>query len=180
MHNVDNRIVLLLGGARSGKSARAQQMAEEFGGSVLFCATAQALDEEMQARIEAHKKSRPTGWDTLESSRNIGKELRNRAHGYDTVIVDCITLLVSNCLCDETATGEAAQSVAGEIASLVDLMQRRPSNFILVSNEAGSGLVPDNKLGRLYRDLLGQANQQLAKCADEVHLMAAGLSIKMK
>lgn len=180
MNDTNRKIILLLGGARSGKSTRAQQMAEAMGGRVLFCATAEPLDEEMQARIEAHRKSRPAGWSTVEIARNVGLELRQRSSGYDTVVVDCITLLVSNCLDENMASTGAARAISAEITSLIGFMEERSNNFILVSNEVGSGLVPDNKLGRTYRDLLGYANQQLAKCADEVYFMAAGLSLKMK
>ena len=151
MYSKNNKIILLVGGARSGKSNKAQEMALKLGNSVLFCATAEPLDDEMLARIETHKKTRPSNWDTIESSRNIGRALEKTVSNYDSVIIDCI-----------------------------DLMAKRQSNYILVSNEVGSGLVPDNKLGRIYRDTLGQVNQQLAKCADEVYFMAAGLSLKMK
>jgi adenosylcobinamide kinase/adenosylcobinamide-phosphate guanylyltransferase len=177
MDKGNNKIILLLGGARSGKSTRAQEIAEELGGRILFCATAEALDDEMQARIEAHKRSRPPSWDTIECSHNVGQALRDRHPDYDTVIIDCITLLVSNCL---AMPDQPEQTARDEIIAMVKLMQGRRANFILVSNEVGSGLVPDNKLGRSYRDALGQANQQLAKCADEVYLMAAGLSLRMK
>ena len=180
MDEGNNKIILLLGGARSGKSTRAEEMAEELGGRVLFCATAEPLDDEMQARIEKHKRSRPSSWDTIERSRNVGQALREHVLNYNTVIIDCITLLVSNCLNNDFTSSQAEQAALAEITLLAELMQERRANFILVSNEVGSGLVPDNKLGRLYRDMLGQANQQLAKCADEVYFMAAGLSLRLK
>ena len=172
--------MLLVGGARSGKSTLAQEMAKNLGGRVLFCATAEPLDDEMQTRIMAHKKSRPANWDTIESSRNIGRALEKTASNYDTVIIDCITLLVANCLGDDVSSIQAREAVSGEIEALIQLMAKKQSNYILVSNEVGSGLVPDNKLGRIYRDTLGHVNQQLAKCADEVYFMSAGLSLKMK
>ena len=180
MYRPDNKIILLLGGARSGKSTFAQEIAANRGGRVLFCATAEALDDEMERRIEIHKKSRPSNWDTIESSRNIGKALEQTAPNYDTVIIDCITLLVSNCLTGDATCEQAEQFASNEITALIEIMNKRQSNYILVSNEVGSGLVPDNKLGRIYRDVLGQVNQRLAKSADEVHFMAAGLSLKMK
>jgi len=180
MYSTNNKIILLVGGARSGKSTLAQEMAKNRGGRVLFCATAEPLDDEMQTRIKAHKESRPANWDTIESSRNIGCALEKTASNYDTVIIDCITLLVANCLGDDAASRQAGQAISGEIEALIELMAKRQSNYILVSNEVGSGLVPDNKLGRIYRDTLGHVNQQLAKCADEVYFMSAGLSLKMK
>ncbi len=171
---------MLMGGARSGKSTFAQEIAANRGGRVLFCATAEALDDEMKRRIEIHKKSRPANWDTIESPRNIAKALEQTAPNYDTVIIDCITLLVSNCLSCEAEYEQAEQITINEITELTEMMDKRQSNYILVSNEVGSGLVPDNRLGRIYRDILGQVNQRLAKSADEVYFMAAGLSLRMK
>ncbi len=180
MYKTDNKVILLIGGARSGKSTFAQETAAKLGGKVLFCATAEALDDEMRDRIQAHKKSRPESWDTLESPRNLAGSLGQTAADYDTVIIDCITLMVSNCIGDGSSYAQAEEVVLKEISVLTELMKRKQSNYILVSNEVGSGLVPDNRLGRIYRDLLGQANQRLAKCADEVYFMAAGLSLRMK
>jgi adenosylcobinamide kinase / adenosylcobinamide-phosphate guanylyltransferase len=180
MYKTENKIILLLGGARSGKSTFAQEFAANRGGKVLFCATAEALDDEMERRIEIHKKSRPANWDTIESPRNIGKALEQTTPNYDTVIIDCITLLVANCLGGDATCEQAEEFTGNEITALIELLDKRQSNYILVSNEVGSGLVPDNKLGRIYRDILGQVNQRLAKSADEVYFMAAGLSLKMK
>lgn len=171
---------MLLGGARSGKSAYAQELAGLTGGRVLFCATAEALDGEMQSRIEKHRLSRPPGWKTVEASRDIGKTLGQKISGYDTVIIDCITILVANVMGDGSDEQKAESCVTAEILGLTELLKRRQSNFILVSNEAGSGLVPDNRLGRLYRDELGKANQKLAAAADEVYLLTAGIPLKLK
>ncbi|MGA2368173.1 MAG: bifunctional adenosylcobinamide kinase/adenosylcobinamide-phosphate guanylyltransferase [Dehalococcoidia bacterium] len=175
-----NKTILVLGGARSGKSTYAQQLASSMGEKVLFCATAEPLDDEMFHRIEEHKKSRPGGWETLEVSRGIARALNNLTSGYDAVIVDCITLLLSNCLQDEAEFAQAEKSVFEEIRDLIEFMGHKESNYILVSNEVGGGLVPDNARGRLYRDLLGKANQLLAKAADEVYLMVAGIPLKLK
>ncbi|MBN1375586.1 MAG: bifunctional adenosylcobinamide kinase/adenosylcobinamide-phosphate guanylyltransferase [Dehalococcoidia bacterium] len=180
MFKTDNKIILLLGGARSGKSTLAQDLANMRGGKVLFCATAEALDDEMRSRIAAHKSSRPHDWDTLESPRNTAQSLKKTVNNYDTVIIDCITLLVSNCLDENMSFEQAEQASMGQINALIELIAQRQGNYILVTNEVGSGLVPDNKLGRVYRDILGQTNQRLAKCADEVYFMAAGLFLKMK
>ncbi|MCX6001209.1 MAG: bifunctional adenosylcobinamide kinase/adenosylcobinamide-phosphate guanylyltransferase [Chloroflexi bacterium] len=174
------RIVLILGGARSGKSSYAQELAKQTGGRVLFCATAEALDGEMQSRIEKHRRSRPPGWDTVEASRDIGKVLGQRATEYDAIIIDCITVLVANVMGDGSDAEKAESSISAEILGLIELIKRKQSNYILVSNEVGSGLVPDNKLGRVYRDELGKANQLLADVADEVYLMTAGIPLKLK
>jgi len=174
------KIVLILGGARSGKSSYAQKMAADRGGGVLFCATAQPLDEEMRQRIKAHMRSRPAGWDTLEVKDNLSAALADKTERYDTVIVDCITLLAANCVGQTTSGKKAEKSVDAEISGLIGLMQRSRCSFILVSNEVGSGIVPDNALARAYRDALGNANQRLAAAADEIILMTAGLPLKLK
>ena len=174
------KITLILGGARSGKSTYAQQLAATMGGKVLFCATAEPLDDEMQSRIEQHRRSRPVDWDTVEASRDIGTALHKMVAGYDTVIIDCITLLVANCIGENTNVDTAEQLVHSEITNLINLMQRKHSSYMLVSNELGNGLVPENGLGRVYRDVLGKANQMLAAHADEVYLMVAGLPLKLK
>jgi adenosylcobinamide kinase/adenosylcobinamide-phosphate guanylyltransferase len=174
------KIVLILGGARSGKSSHAQKMAADRGGKVLFCATAQPLDNDMRKRIRAHRQSRPSHWDTLEVPEKLAAALDNKVGKYDTVIVDCITLLAANCSGQTAGSRRAEKSIDAEIKGLIDLMQRSRCSFTLVSNEVGSGIVPDNALARAYRDALGRANQQLAAAADEVILMTAGLPLKLK
>ena len=178
MAGINKKTILVLGGARSGKSTYAQQLASGMGRRVLFCATAEPLDDDMLDRIEQHKKSRPCHWETLEVSRNVGRALCSLTARYDAVVVDCITLLVSNCLQDGSL--QAGKIVSEEISSLIQFMGDKRSNYILVSNEVGSSLVPDNVLGRQYRDVLGRANQLLAGAADEVYLMVAGIPLKVK
>lgn len=184
------KTVLITGGARSGKSSFAQQLAFDSHKSVLFVATAQAGDDEMKTRIAAHKKSRPPSWRTLESPENVGvsiiAELQNEQNE-QLVLVDCITLLVSNAIAeflseDGTEIDEvrADKAVAKEIEALVRCVKESKSDFIFVTNEVGLGLVPDNKLGRVYRDLLGKANQVLAKTSDEVYFMVSGIALQVK
>ena len=180
MSAAKNKIILLLGGARSGKSTYAQELAGLAGGRVLFCATAEALDEEMRSRIEQHRRSRPLGWQTLEASRDVSTALGRQASEYDAIIIDCITILVANVMGNGSGAEDAESSVEAEILNLTELLKRRQSNYILVSNEVGSGLVPDNRLGRLYRDELGKANQKLAAISDEVYLLTAGIPLKLK
>jgi adenosylcobinamide kinase / adenosylcobinamide-phosphate guanylyltransferase len=178
--NVSTKITVIIGGARSGKSSFAQELALQRGGKVLFCATAEPMDEEMRSRIAAHKKSRPEAWHTLEAPRNIGDALAGVSSNYHTVIVDCVTLLTANCVRQDLTPAQMEETVDKEISELIDCMGRRQSSYILVSNEVGGGIVPDSELGRAYRDLLGRANQRLAACADEVFLMVAGLRLKIK
>lgn len=180
MQHADKKIILILGGARSGKSNFAQKMAIEMGNKVLFCATAEPLDEEMRIRIEAHRKSRPQSWETLEITQNIGQKLCILTCEYDVIIVDCITILTSNIMGEISANHDFEEDLNSEIDDLLRYMDKRQSHFILVSNEVGMGLVPDNRLGRLYRDLLGRVNQRLAAYADDVYVMFAGIPSKIK
>jgi adenosylcobinamide kinase/adenosylcobinamide-phosphate guanylyltransferase len=180
MTETKNKIILIIGGARSGKSDYAQQLAARMRGKVLFCATAEPLDEEMKTRIAAHKKSRPPEWGDLEAHRNVGASLEKSSGSYNTIIIDCVTVLVANCLGDVDSPEQSDLSVLEEISRLMKVLVQREANYILVTNDVGSGLVPDNRLGRIYRDALGRANQMLAGCADEAYLMVAGLPVKIK
>ena len=179
--------ILITGGARSGKSSFAQELAEKLGGPVLFVATAEAGDEEMRRRIEAHKRSRPALWSTLEAATSVGSQIGKNAGKARVVIVDCLTLLVSNILCQYT--NEAAEqidaevierAVTDEVIQLVDFMNNSEASLIVVTNEVGTGLVPASAMSRIYRDLLGKANQMLAQHADRVYLMVAGLPLQVK
>ena len=178
------RLLLVLGGARSGKSAYAQQLAQELGGSrVLFVATAQAWDEEMAQRITRHQQERPAAWGTLEAPHQVGQAIALELHDATVVLVDCLTLLVSNTmlrLSESPDSAAAAAAVQTELTALLRTCQTHGATYIVVSNEVGLGLVPDNPLGRLYRDLLGQANQRLARQAEAVYFMVAGLPVEVK
>jgi adenosylcobinamide kinase/adenosylcobinamide-phosphate guanylyltransferase len=181
------RHILITGGARSGKSDYALTLALARPQPVLFVATAEAGDEEMRWRIEAHKKSRPDTWWTLEAPLKVGDRIRLEINSFPTVVVDCITLLVSNILM-KYADGdgeigrpeEAEAEVTTEIGSLLDCLNSTSAGFIIVTNEVGLGLVPASPLSRLYRDQLGRANRMLAEQVDEVCLMVAGQSLKIK
>jgi adenosylcobinamide kinase/adenosylcobinamide-phosphate guanylyltransferase len=171
----------LLGGARSGKSTFAQKLAGQLGKKVVFIATGEPLDEEMKTRIEEHKKNRPVSWRTLEAPRHVGRALAAaKANDAQVVIIDCITLLISNLLESEISAGEAEIRVAAEMNELISFTATMSAHCIIVSNEVGLGLVPDNMIGRIYRDLLGKANQVLAHHASEVYFLAAGLPLKIK
>jgi adenosylcobinamide kinase/adenosylcobinamide-phosphate guanylyltransferase len=181
------KTILITGGARSGKSRFAQELALKSGKPVLFVATAEAGDEEMRKRIEEHQKKRPSTWNTLEVTTRVGNEILKKVGGAQVVIVDCITLLLNNIFnqfadqTDEQIDASLVEKeVTGEINELIECLNRLDTSFIIVTNEVGMGLVPANKIGRLYRDLLGKANQLLAERADEVYLMVAGLPVKIK
>ena len=177
-------LVLILGGARSGKSAHAERLARARGGTVLFVATATAGDEEMARRIAAHRAARPAAWRTIEAPVAVADQLAadGQAPPAATVLLDCLTLVVSNLLLAHEAAGEdeVTRRVEAEIDALLGRFDEGEATWIVVSNEVGSGLVPPYPLGRLYRDLLGRANQQLAARADRVYLMVAGLPLDLK
>jgi adenosylcobinamide kinase/adenosylcobinamide-phosphate guanylyltransferase len=180
------RLTFILGGARSGKSSYAERLAQETGEQVLYIATAQALDDEMSSRIRAHQAKRLAAWQTLEAPIGVAGALASHPGSFcDVVLLDCLTLLVSNLLLNTCgADGEpdppaASIAVEAEISSLLTVIQTSRASWIVVSNEVGMGLVPPYPLGRLYRDLLGWANQRMAGSANEVLLMIAGLPWKL-
>jgi len=184
---LSKRFVLIVGGAGSGKSYFAQELAPKLGEPVLFVATALAGDDEMRQRIEEHRRKRSAAWSTLEVTTDVGKKIEEKIGGAQVVIVDCITLLVNNVFSQYSdRRGEQIdaplieQGVITEIDGLVECIKRLDASFIIVTNEVGQGLVPASRLGRLYRDLLARANRMLAQAADEVYLMVAGLPVPIK
>jgi len=178
---------LIIGGARSGKSHFAQELALKSDQPVLFVATAEPGDEEMRQRIEEHRKARPPTWQTLEATTHIGNRITREIGQTPTVIVDCITLLANNIFAQhgdpDSEPVDASlieQEIVTEINELVKCIDRCNARFIIVTNEVGLGLVPPNRLGRLYRDFLGRANQMLARHADEVYVMTTGIPLRIK
>jgi adenosylcobinamide kinase/adenosylcobinamide-phosphate guanylyltransferase len=179
------RLVLILGGARSGKSSYAQSQADGTGKPVTFIATAQALDEEMSMRIRKHRAERPAAWETLEVPFDIASHVGQIKS--DVVVLDCITLLISNLvmqyakddLVDETAFMQAVQKEIEDLIEKIRALERNQDWFV-ISNEVGLGLVPPYQMGRVYRDGLGWANQQLAREADKVVFMVAGIPTVIK
>ena len=150
---------------------------------MLFVATAEARDDEMRQRIEAHKANRPSSWTTLETPTDIGENIRENVQNNKVVLLDCITLLVNaifNKFGENLDEKEIEEAVIKEIDELIDCMKNLDNDFIIVTNEVGLGLVPANEAGRFYRDILGKANSILAAACDEVYLMVSGLPVKVK
>lgn len=164
------RVSLVLGGARSGKSAYAEGLIVAAAGGGLYVATAEARDDEMRARIDAHRRRRGESWRTIEAPRDIARPLREHS---GPVLVDCLTLWVANLL-------EAGTDVARASDELDGCLAQTAGPVILVSNEVGLGIVPDNALARAFRDAAGRVNQQVAERADQVVFVAAGLPLKLK
>ena len=177
------QLILLLGGARAGKSDHALRLAAAHRGSsrekVCFIATAQALDEEMTARIERHREQRPSGWQTIEEPYQIDEALRQAGEAR-VVIVDCLTLFASNWLLRHEDEHECEQLVRRITRDFLEQAQSQRQTIICVSNEVGLGIVPETRLGRVFRDLLGRVNQDFAAAVDEVYFLVAGLPLKLK
>jgi adenosylcobinamide kinase/adenosylcobinamide-phosphate guanylyltransferase len=167
------RSLLVLGGARSGKSAYAQRLAEAHGPERLYLATAAAGDEEMAARIARHQADRRQGWMTLEEPLEIAAALARYAQPSRVVVVDCLTLWLSNLMLAGRDPGPA-------LTALANVIGRLAGPVILVSNEVGMGIVPNHKLGREFRDWQGRANREIAAACDVVIFVAAGLPLQLK
>lgn len=181
---------LILGGARSGKSRLAERLAADSGLAVSVIVTAEALDAEMAERIARHRADRPTHWRTVERPRHLAQALQCEAAPARCVIVDCLSLWLTNLLtASPTNTDDqplveqpprAPQALEDERAELLAVLPRLPGEILLVSNEVGLGLVPETPLGRLFRDEAGRCNQAVAAVADAVSFVAAGLPLRLK
>jgi adenosylcobinamide kinase / adenosylcobinamide-phosphate guanylyltransferase len=178
----------ITGGARSGKSSLALALAAERvsdPASIAFIATAVRGDDEMTERIRRHREERPAAWTTYEEPFEAASAVRRAVMArHEFVILDCVTLLVSNWLCrepsDDMLTGQRAEDTLDEARSLAEACSNDAGHAIVVSNEVGMGIVPLNDLARRYRDVAGSANQILAAAADEVYLCASGIPIRIK
>ena len=174
------QLILVLGGARSGKSTFAERLARRRGGRVLYVATAEAMDEDMERRIMAHRQQRPEEWQTLEEPLELTSVLPPVLGGYDTCLLDCLTLWASNLLLSMEGNPNAEQEIQAAAGRLLDVYEQSSATWIMVSNEVGLGVVPPSRLGAVYRDALGRVNQAVAARADRVYFMVAGLALEMK
>ncbi|MDE2767744.1 MAG: bifunctional adenosylcobinamide kinase/adenosylcobinamide-phosphate guanylyltransferase [Chloroflexota bacterium] len=176
---MSRRLTLVLGGVRAGKSRYAQELAGD-GGRVLFVATAEPGDEEMAARIAAHRAERPATWSTLEEPIDLVTALTPLVPDFDTVLIDCLTLWVSNLLLQDPDREGTPAHIQTQARRLIDLYERSDVSWIVVSNEVGLGVIPTTRLGRDFADGLGRVNQQFAAAADDVVVMFAGLPVNLK
>ncbi len=177
--DVKKKLTLVLGGVRAGKSTYALRLASD-GNRVLFVATAEARDKDMEARIKAHQETRPQTWDTLEEPLALSDALSPLLHNYDTILLDCLTLWVSNLLLKSPDIHSTRREVLSEVESLLDVYRNGDASWIIVSNEVGLGIIAATELGRIYAEELGRTNQLVAAQADEVYFMAAGLPLTLK
>ena len=177
------KLIFIIGGARSGKSNFAEKMAVDSGKSVAYLATAQPLDEEMAFRIEKHREKRLNTWETYEEPIRVRELVSRLGLEKEVILIDCLTLLTSNLLLrkeDKVEDPEWQEEILLEIEKLAEISFRVTAQVIIVSNEVGMGLIPDNTLGRVYRDILGRSNIIIVDKADEVFLMVSGISLKIK
>lgn len=169
-------ITFIIGGARSGKSVYALELGSKIPGRKGFIATAKAFDEEMSERIAMHRKNRPAGWETIEEPLALNERLRKINGAYDVVIIDCLTLWLSNMI----EKDENGIHIRAEGELLTATIKAVSYNSIIVSNEVGQGIVPENKLARHFRDLSGWMNRKMASVAEEVYLVICGIPLKIK
>jgi adenosylcobinamide kinase/adenosylcobinamide-phosphate guanylyltransferase len=170
------KTVFVTGGARSGKSRLAEEISEGFGSPLCYVATGQAKDFEMTERIAAHRARRGEKWHTVEEPLRLCEAARAADCRFEAIMIDCVTLWLTNLL----LAHDDAEKVLREVHALAGLLHELKTPVILVSNEVGMGIVPENSLARTFRDLAGRANEILAAAADEVYVMFSGLPLKLK
>ena len=183
-------IVLITGGARSGKSTYAEKLALATKGKVLYIATSIPFDDEMKDRVKKHKERRPTTWDTFEGYKDLKQVFNNPKIQFDTILLDCITIMVTNLMfdyagdnfdaltCDDIDIME--KGILEEVSDFLDESQKSSKEIILVTNELGAGIVPENKMARVFRDIAGRVNQYIASRATQVNMVVCGIQINIK
>lgn len=180
---MNGKIILITGGARSGKSVFAEQYAIAQGKPMAYIATAQVYDKEMESRVALHRKRRADQWQTFEAPYDAHQTIELAAKEADVILFDCLTLYTSNLLLAPTAADqpeEKFQYIMRQIDKLLTSAQASQATVLFVTNEVGMGIVPDNALARQYRDIAGSVNQKVAAYADEVYLVVSGLAVEIK
>ncbi|OGW75190.1 MAG: bifunctional adenosylcobinamide kinase/adenosylcobinamide-phosphate guanylyltransferase [Omnitrophica bacterium RBG_13_46_9] len=168
--------IFIVGGARSGKSRYAQGLAKKIGKKIAFIATCIPGDSEMRERVRLHKKKRPRHWKVIEEPMDVKFALSKLKNRSDVVVIDCLGLFISNLL----SAGLSENMITKKIASLASFLSKAEFTSIVVSNEVGGGIVPENALARKFRDLTGLANQVMARKADTVIFMQSGVPLRIK
>lgn len=178
------KIVLVTGGARSGKSSFGEKYAARYGQKIAYVATSQIFDEEMAFRVKLHQERRPAGWQTYEAPFEAHKAVAQAGQdGCDMILFDCLTVYLSNWLCsleDISDSKENYRQLRQLCEDLIAAAEASPATLVVISNEVGGGIVPENKLAREFRDLAGLANQLLAEASQEVYWTVAGIPVNIK
>ncbi|MGL5440572.1 MAG: bifunctional adenosylcobinamide kinase/adenosylcobinamide-phosphate guanylyltransferase [Filifactoraceae bacterium] len=184
------KIVLVTGGARSGKSKFAEDYCKKYSGKVSYIATAQILDDEMRDRVIKHREQRPSNWNTWEVNSNLSIEIDKIAKESSVSLLDCITIMILNLMyinedMDYTIMtmeeiNDVEKSIKDEIDRILDYVSKSKMDIVMVTNEVGLGIVPENRLSRIYRDIVGRINQRCGEMADEVYMVTCGIPIKIK
>ena len=176
-----SRTILITGGARSGKSRFAEELAFSYGSPLCYLATAQANDDEMTERIARHRSRRGGVWQTIEEPLLLPRTLARIDGEHRAILVDCVTIWLSNLLlCSDSTQPDCEELLMAHLHHLCACLPEMTTPVILVTNEVGMGIVPDNPLARLFRDVAGQANQLLAAVADELHVVVSGIPLQLK
>ncbi|WP_432646707.1 bifunctional adenosylcobinamide kinase/adenosylcobinamide-phosphate guanylyltransferase [Mitsuokella sp.] len=179
------KMILVTGGARSGKSAFAEKITLQAGMHPAYIATAEIWDEEMNHRVALHQKRRSAVWQTYEAPQNAKLAIAEAGKAHDVILFDCVTMYLSNLLCrqqEPLVEAELENMTRAEMTRLLQAVKMLPEQVtvVFVTNEVGAGIVPENKLARFYRDLAGLANQQLAAAADAVYAVLCGIPLRIK
>ena len=180
---MSGKLIMVTGGARSGKSVFAEQYAIKQDKKMAYIATAQIYDQEMERRVALHRARRVDQWQTFEAPYHADVAIEEAAKQAAVILFDCLTLYTSNLLLQPTAANEAEdkyQYIMNEIDKLLTTARKSHATVLFVTNEVGLGIVPDNALARQYRDIAGMVNQKVAACADEVYLVVSGLAVEIK
>lgn len=184
-----SKIILVTGGARSGKSSFAESLCEQRNNSTAYIATSIPFDEEMKDRVKKHKESRPQNWETYEIYKDIYSIIKEISDKHETVILDCVTLLVNNLMFTYDIDIDKANSdelnkledyIKEQLNKLLSEVKNTNLYFVIVTNELGMGIVPGNKLSRVYGDFVGRVNQQISSQSDEVYFVVSGIPMKVK
>ena len=183
-----SKVIMVTGGSRSGKSVIAEQKAKEYGKrSVLYLATAIPIDEDMKERIRLHQERRDSEWGTYEGYRDLGEVVKSTEKS--TILLDCVTVMITNILCEEDRDFDKLSAsdiekleseIIKELSNLVKAIRDEDKTLIIVSNEVGMSVVPSYRLGRIFSDISGKANQVLASLSDEVYVAISGLPLRLK
>lgn len=183
-------IVLITGGSRSGKSTYAEEIAKESKLGVLYIATSIPFDDEMKDRVKKHKERRPDTWYTFEGYKNLKQVFYNKEMQFDTILLDCITIMVTNLMFEQAGDNfdeldnedidRIEKEILYEVSDFLNEAEKSSKTIILVTNEIGCGIVPEYKMSRVFRDIAGKVNQYIAARAEDVYMVVCGIPIKIK